>query len=77
MMLRNTEINVKYDQKPVIMRGEEYILRIVKMRLKLRDQDLKQSGIYIMGGKLLYINLMVTKNKFWNKYTLKKRGIQT
>ena len=34
-MLRNTEINVKYDQKPVITRGEEYILRIVKMRLKL------------------------------------------
>lgn len=51
-MLRNTEINVKYDQKPVIMRGEEYILRIVKMRLKLRDQDLKQSGIYIMGGEI-------------------------
>ena len=43
--------------KTVIMRGREYKCRVVKMHLKLRDQQLKTST-YLT--RLLYKNLTVT-----------------
>ena len=46
--------------KRVILRGGEYKCRIVKMHLKLRDQQLTTiTCIY----RLLYINLMLTINQ--------------
>ena len=62
--------------KTVFIRGEEYKYRVLKMHLKLKDQQLK-TITYIY--RLLSNNLMVTtnQNSIIDTHTHKKRkGIQ-
>ena len=53
----------KYDMKSAIMRRGEYKCRILQMYLKLKEQQLQT---ILFTYRLLYQNLMVTKNE---KYT--------
>ena len=55
------------------MRGGEFKFRIVKMHMKLRDQQLK-TIMYV--NRLLYKNLMVTTNQkcIINIYKKRKRN---